>query len=318
MLCPSQLVCSIQGIFNEIRAVDGMNEESVKYVPSTLKACVRDGSVQVRSYDIVTAFTIEPYQESFGGKSPNIGVKEPIQAIMTINSFIVPYPKQNRFSVWFTGGYVEINGGKEKWRSLFTEHSVPMRTLSDWAQLYIAGLMVGATTTDEMDGRGCLSFSLTKPLATNIDLIYMDETMRIMQSSKGTTYVFVRANPKDYSSSSDESYSSQGSFTENDAQRSNFNANVPLRSSGPKRDLLVRRSSDKPPSRPSRRSRPNSPTKSADESCFSSRWEDQPVTTAQEIPNQRSSSKCRAPQRPHRHKSPEKGPHHAEILLNAD
>lgn len=50
-----------------------------------------------------------------------------------------------------------------------------------------------------MDENGRHSFELTKPLAANIDLIYMDETMRVMRSSKGTTYVVVRANPSDYS-----------------------------------------------------------------------------------------------------------------------
>ena len=50
MLQPTQLVCSIQGNFNEIGIVNGMNEEEVKHVPSNLKANVRDGNVQVRSY----------------------------------------------------------------------------------------------------------------------------------------------------------------------------------------------------------------------------------------------------------------------------
>lgn len=50
MCQPTQLVCSIQGTFNEIVAVDGTDETAVRHVPSNLKADVRDGNVQVRSY----------------------------------------------------------------------------------------------------------------------------------------------------------------------------------------------------------------------------------------------------------------------------
>ena len=50
MLHPTQLVCSIQGTFNDIQAVNGMDEDAVKHVPSNLKANIRDGNVQVRTY----------------------------------------------------------------------------------------------------------------------------------------------------------------------------------------------------------------------------------------------------------------------------
>ena len=50
MFQPTKLVCSIQGIFNNIDIVDGTDEEAVKHVPSCLLADVRDGKVPVRSY----------------------------------------------------------------------------------------------------------------------------------------------------------------------------------------------------------------------------------------------------------------------------
>ena len=128
---------------------------------------------------------------------------------MTTFSYIIPYPKQNRFSVWFTGGCVEVKGGADKWHTVFSgDASRPARSFGERAQLFAAGLLMGATTTDEMNADGVLSFELTRPIAANIDLIYMDEMLRIMRTSKGTTYVFARAHPEDYSSSSEESYSS--------------------------------------------------------------------------------------------------------------
>ena len=53
MLQPTQHVYSIQGTFNEIGIVNGMDEEAVRHVPSNLKCTVRDDNVQVRSYSYV-------------------------------------------------------------------------------------------------------------------------------------------------------------------------------------------------------------------------------------------------------------------------
>lgn len=50
MFHPSNLVCSIQGIFNVVDVVDGTDEEAVKHVPSNLQADVREGNHPVRSY----------------------------------------------------------------------------------------------------------------------------------------------------------------------------------------------------------------------------------------------------------------------------
>lgn len=163
---------------------------------------------------------------------------------MTVNSFIIPYPKKNRFSVWFTGGFVEVNGGAEKWHSMFSRDSTPKRTLGERAMLFAAGLLMGATANDEMDENGRLSFELTRPAAGNIDLLYMDEILRVMRTSKGTTYVFARANPQDYSSSdeSNTSYTSRESSSslENSSKSLNLDGtnapSRPLRHSSPPRN----------------------------------------------------------------------------------
>ena len=63
--------------------------------------------------------------------------------------------------------------------------------------LIVAGVLVGATTSDEIDEKGKLPFELTRPIAANIDLLYMDEMIRVMRTSKGTTCIFAWANPND-------------------------------------------------------------------------------------------------------------------------
>ena len=81
---------------------------------------VRSQAIKVQRHafvpfgSIVTAFAIEPYDENFGENSPNKGIVDPIQALMTTYSYIVPYPKQNRFSVWFIRGSLDINDGADK------------------------------------------------------------------------------------------------------------------------------------------------------------------------------------------------------------
>lgn len=50
MFRPSNLVCSIQGIFNVIKIVDGTDEKAVRHCPPSLVADVRKGMYPVRSY----------------------------------------------------------------------------------------------------------------------------------------------------------------------------------------------------------------------------------------------------------------------------
>ena len=45
MVQPSELICSIQGTFNEIGLVNGMDDDALAHVPSELKTSVRDGNV---------------------------------------------------------------------------------------------------------------------------------------------------------------------------------------------------------------------------------------------------------------------------------
>jgi hypothetical protein len=194
MFCPTQLVVSIQGTFVLIDIVDGSNEEQVKNVPKHLLADVREGKNPVRSYNVVTAITIEAWQPEFGENSPNKSVDQPIRGVMTTYGFILPYPSQNhRFSVWFTGGSLQVDDVKNsKWFHIFDKDNAPRRTVIESSKVLTAKLLMGATTNDEMDKDGKLSYSLKRPASTYIDLLYLDRGLQVFRASSGTVYVHVR------------------------------------------------------------------------------------------------------------------------------
>jgi len=201
MFCPTQLVASIQGTFALIDMVDNKSFEEVKHVPENLQAEVRFGRTPLRTYNIVTPFTIEPWRADFGDDSPNKTVDRPIHGVMTTYGYLHAYPAHHRksahhrFSVWFTGGSLEVDGAKnEKWFQIFdnSESAPPKRTAAEAEKLEAAKLFVGAHTNDEMDEDGALFYTLSKPKASHIDLIYLDKTMQILRGSSGTVYVHVR------------------------------------------------------------------------------------------------------------------------------
>lgn len=267
MFRPTQLVCSVQGSFNDINIVDGTDEEAVKHVPKTLEADVREGKIPVRTYNIITAFTIEPYNpETMGPDSPNKGIDEPIQAIMTTNGFAMPYPRQNnRYSIWFSGGSIKVisdpnSPSGRQWEQIFSVKNMPQRTFKEKAGLFAAGLLMGASAVDEMDEEGKISFVMSRPIAAYIDMLYLDESLRIMRGSSGSLYVMTRA-PMDDASSyySAESLISSDSDCSSITMGSDFGCHIP---SSPCASLLspevepadkLLSSPDLLPSRPTRR-----------------------------------------------------------------
>jgi len=195
MFQPTQLICSIQGSFNVIQVVDGWDEAALAKVPKSLRGDVRHGKVPVRSYNVVTAFTIEPGKP--GDTGPNAAVEEPIEGIMTVYGYCLPYPKGNRFNIWFTGGSLEVGDGNDQWNQVFHHAKLPPRTLSERTRVFAAKLLVGAKTSTSMDENGKISFHFTNPIASNIDLIFIDERFRFMRAKSGTLYMFQRVQGAD-------------------------------------------------------------------------------------------------------------------------
>ena len=165
MFCPTQLVLSVQGTFALIDTVDATNPEEVEHVPSNLREEVRRGTTPVRSYDIVTPCTIEPWRPEFGDDSPNKGIEQPIHGVMTTYGFILPYPKGHRFSVWFVGGTLEMDESKnEKWFQIFDKDTAPKRSFMETGKVFAAKLLMGASTNDMMDKDGKLSYTERKKI----------------------------------------------------------------------------------------------------------------------------------------------------------
>ena len=190
MFRPTQLIVSIQGTFNIIDVVT--DEKAVKYVPNSLLAGVRHGKSPVRKYNIITAFTIEPWLPDFGEDSPNKEVLEPIKGIMTTYGFALSYPTQNRFSIWFTGGCIEASGDTEQWQKIFDKNHAPKRTFAESGKLLVASLLMGASASDNMDDKGTITYDLKRPIAGYIDLLYLDASLTILRGNSGTIYVATR------------------------------------------------------------------------------------------------------------------------------
>lgn len=193
MFRPTELVLSVQGTFTSIEHVHRKNLHKVKHVPKNLMADVRYGTNPVRTYNIVTAFTIEPWKPEFGDRSPNKIVTQPIRGVMTTYGFILPYPTQkHRFSVWFTGGSLEVDDPNNKqWFTIFGGKA-PQRTLGESSKLLAAKLLMGACVNDQMDQDGKLAYALTRPMSNYIDLIYLDKSLAALRGSSGMVYVNVR------------------------------------------------------------------------------------------------------------------------------
>lgn len=186
MFQPRDLVCSIQGAFNPVHVVDGRETQSIREkVPKSLISQVgrEGGAVVLRSYDVVTAFTIEVANDNdpdkFGPTSPNRQVDRPVEALLTTRGFALPDPDiPNRLTIWFTEGSIEVDSDEQRWKRIF------------------ASAINQEHTKSHMEPDGRMSYKLTRPIGgqdkSYIDVVYLDESMRIMRSNHGDVYVFAR------------------------------------------------------------------------------------------------------------------------------
>ncbi len=199
MFSPTNLVCSLQGNFNPVEVVSDEERKSMlEQVPKALREEVESGKTVLRTYHVVAAFTIEPPLASFPD-APNKDVHRPIKGIMTTFGYSLPDPEvPNRHSIWFTGGRIEPNDDPAdivEWKRLFTLHP-PRHTWGEKAKLLAVKLLMGATVPESMAGDGSMDFAFTRPLGGHgmayVDVIYLDETLRIVRGHRGTIMVFSR------------------------------------------------------------------------------------------------------------------------------
>ena len=167
--------------------------------PKKLREEVESGKTVLRTYHVVTAFTIEPAMAAYPN-APNNDVVKPIRGIMTTYGYSLPDPETpNRHSIWFTGGRVEPNNEISDilmWKNFFTLHP-PSHSFGEKAKLLAVKLLMGATIPEEMDPEdGSMNYVFTRPLGGHgmayMDVIYMDESLRICRGQRGTIFVFSR------------------------------------------------------------------------------------------------------------------------------
>jgi len=199
MFSPTNLVCSLQGNFNPVEVVsDEERKTMLEQVPKALREEVESGKTVLRTYHVVAAFTIEPPLASFPD-APNKDVHRPIKGIMTTFGYSLPDPEvPNRHSIWFTGGRIEPNNDPAdifEWKRLFTLHP-PRHSWGEKAKLLAVKLLMGATVPESMAEDGSMEFAFTRPLGGHglayVDVIYLDETLRIVRGQRGTIMVFSR------------------------------------------------------------------------------------------------------------------------------
>jgi len=200
MFSPTNVVCSLQGNFNRVEVVSGEDRKAMlDAVPKKLREEVESGKTVLRTYHVVTAFTIEPSMAAFPN-APNKDVLRPIRGIMTTYGYSLPDPDTpNRHSIWFTGGRIEPNNDIPdvlSWKNFFTLHP-PNHSFGEKAKLLAVKLLMGATIPEEVDPEdGSMNYVFTRPLGGHgmayVDVIYMDKSLRIVRGHRGTTFVFSR------------------------------------------------------------------------------------------------------------------------------
>jgi hypothetical protein len=115
--------------------------------------------------------------------SPNRLVISPIRALMTLNGYCLDDPQQDgRLYIWFTSVSVEISSDPDIWRMLLlTQQQQQQQQSVD-------------TNTNVVEPDGKLTYRLDPESGNGryVSVVYLDETLRIVQGNQGTVYVFAR------------------------------------------------------------------------------------------------------------------------------
>jgi hypothetical protein len=131
--------------------------------------------------------------------APNKQVRRPIKGIMTTFGYVLPDPQvPNRLSIWFTGGTLKPNNDDYdigEWKRIFDKPQ-PSRTFGEKARVLAANLLMGAQVPTAMEDDGTMEYTFSRPLGGHgvayMDVIYLDNTLRIVRGHRGTLFVFTR------------------------------------------------------------------------------------------------------------------------------
>lgn len=101
--------------------------------------------------------------------------------------------------MWFTGGSLEVEDEEndlEEWKKLFLQDMLPRRSTMQTARVLAARLFTGAYLPESMSDDGTMKYSLRRPIGGHgrafIDVLYADETLRILRGHHGSVFVFTK------------------------------------------------------------------------------------------------------------------------------
>lgn len=99
-------------------------------------------------------------------------------------------------SIWFTGGTIEVNEDHQRWHKVFDNPKLLKRTLKEQTRTLFAKDAMGAVVPQKMEEDGRMSYHLNRPMGGHdtafVDILYLDETLRVARASSGVVYVFAR------------------------------------------------------------------------------------------------------------------------------
>jgi hypothetical protein len=212
MFQPSNLVCSIQKQYNTIHSVEP--KDLPHYVPKSLRKeveneCTEEGSGRLKTYNIIASFTIESQNGTEGLEVTASEEPKKLRGILTNYGYALPDPTNpDRKSIWFSGGTIEPadDDSMDEWRKIFGSRPLALssrgdvvkdesKTEADKARILASRILLGAVP-EPMDDDGIVGFHLNKPIGGHgsayVDVVYMDDELRIMRGHSGSIYVFKR------------------------------------------------------------------------------------------------------------------------------
>ena len=152
-------------------------------IDRVLQPVVPVGKGQQRTYDIIVEFTtVDENTPTLQGIVHNFGVCEPTH--------------DNVLQVQFTGGDLapKEQNEMEAWKGIFREQSKPSRTsLKERLINSVLRMMFGIVPPQGMDHQtGRVSFKKQKSPKGKLELLYLDEELRITRGNRGTVLVCER------------------------------------------------------------------------------------------------------------------------------
>ncbi len=152
-------------------------------IDRVLQPVVPVGKAQQRTHDIIVEFTtVDENTPTLQGIVHNKGVCEPTD--------------DNTLQVQFTGGELapKAQNEMEAWKAIFGAQSKPSRrSLKERLMTSVLRMMFGIVPPQGMDRKtGGVSFKMQRSPKGKLELLYLDEELRITRGERGTVLVCER------------------------------------------------------------------------------------------------------------------------------